>query len=261
MAKIWVVIGLVLLLSTACSESSSEYDSTGSFAPTPSGEDQVLVSAATSLTAVFAELSSEFESANPGIDVVLNFAGSTALREQILEGAPIDVFASADRSNMQRAVESGEVEGRPEIFARNVLQIAVSAGNPADVTGLDDFARSELLIGLCISTVPCGELAREALAKEGVTPSIDSVEPNVRALLTKVEAGELDAGITYLTDVLFASDAIEGIDLPSGQNVIAEYPIAVLTNARSPAAAAMFMKFVLSGEAQSILHEYGFISP
>ena len=141
----------------------------------------------------------------------------------------------------------------PEPFVTNQLQIAVPAGNQAGVTGLDDFANADLLIGLCAEEVPCGEFGREALANAGVTPSIDTNEPDVRSLLTKIEAGELDAGIVYVTDVLAAGDAVEGIEIPADDNVIATYPIAALTDAANPEVADAFVDFVLSDEGQEIL--------
>ncbi|MEA2024871.1 MAG: molybdate ABC transporter substrate-binding protein, partial [Actinomycetota bacterium] len=150
----------------------------------------VLVSAASSLTEAFAEMEAAFETANPEIDIVLNIGGSSALREQILAGAPADVFASANTSNMDRVVAAGDVEGEPAIFARNRLHIAVPGGNPGGVAGLADFARDELLIGLCAESVPCGDYGRQALQNAGVIPAVDTEEPNVRALLTKIEAGE-----------------------------------------------------------------------
>lgn len=227
--------------------------------PTPGGE--LLVSAAASLTDAFVEVETAFEAANPGLDLLLNLAGSSALREQIIEGAPVDVFASANLSNMDAVVEAGRVEGEPEIFANNLLQIAVPAGNPAGVTGLQDFANEELLLGLCAEDVPCGDFALEALMNAGVTPAIDTSEPNVRALLTKIEAGELDAGITYVTDVMSTGEAVEGVDIADDVNVIAEYPIAALADAPSTEAAAAFVEFVISNEGQAILNRYGFSSP
>jgi molybdate transport system substrate-binding protein len=202
-----------------------------------------------------------FEEANPGTDVVLNLGSSSTLREQILEGAPADVFASANTSNMDQVVEAGENAVEPEIFVTNLLQIAVPAGNPAGVTGLADFADEQLLIGLCAEEVPCGEFGREALANAGVTPSIDTNEPDVRALLTKVGAGEVDAGIVYVTDVISTDGAVEGVEIPEEDNVLAEYPIAALNSAPNPDGAAAFVEFVLSDEGQSILADFGFMAP
>lgn len=224
----------------------------------PSGE--LLVSAAASLTDAFTELGEAFIDLNPEVDIVFNFGPSSGLRDQIIEGAPADVFASANTSNMDRVAEANEVAGEVRIFARNLLQIAVPAGNEAGVTGLADFARDDLLLGLCAEEVPCGSFARQALENAGVTPSIDTNETDVRSLLTKIAEGELDAGITYATDVVSA-DEVEGVDIPAEHNVTAEYPIAVLAHAPNPGEAVAFVEFVLSAEGQRILGEYGFASP
>ena len=224
-------------------------------------EGELLVSAAASLTDAFAEVEAAFEEANPRVDVVLNLGSSSSLREQILEGAPADVFASANTSNMDQVEEAGEVEGEAQIFVHNQLQIAVPAGNPAGITGLADFANEDLLIGLCAEEVPCGSFGREALENAGVTPAIDTNEPDVRALLTKVEAGELDAGIVYVTDVLSTAGAVEGVEIPDEFNVVAAYPIAALVNAPNPQVAAAFVEFVLSDEGQAILVGFGFETP
>lgn len=225
------------------------------------GESEVVVSAAASLTDAFAEMESTFEEANSGVDVVLNLGGSSALREQILAGAPADVFASANRSNMDQIVAAGEASDRPEVFASNSLQIAVPAGNPAEVTGLEDFADPELLIGLCAPQVPCGDFARQTLDNAGITPAVDTNEPNVRALLTKISTGELDAGITYVTDVVSTEGSVEGIDIPSDVNVEANYLIVELDNTSNPEAAAAFVEYVLSDQGQEILARYGFDAP
>jgi molybdate transport system substrate-binding protein len=219
------------------------------------------VSAAASLTDAFAEVEAAFETANPGVDVVMNLGSSSSLRQQILEGAPADVFASANPSNMDQVVAAGQAAGEPTTFALNLLQIAVPAGNPAGITGLHDFANEEFLIGLCAEDVPCGDFGRQALANAGVVPAIDTNEPDVRALLTKLEAGELDAGITYVTDVLSSGGAVEGIAIPGEVNVVAAYPIVALTSAPNPAGAAAFVAFVLSDPGQTILASYGFTSP
>lgn len=218
------------------------------------------VFAAASLSDAFAEVTEAFEAAHGDVSVELSFAGSSSLREQILGGAPADVFASADTANMDRLAEAGEVEA-PEVFARNRLQIVVPAGNPAGVEGLDDFADPALLIGLCAEEVPCGHLGREVLEAAGVTPSPDTDEPDVRALLTKVEAGELDAGLVYVTDVVAAGDAVQGIDVPAELDVAAAYPIAATTGAGHPVAARSFIEFVLGAEGQAILERSGFERP
>lgn len=223
--------------------------------------EEVVVSAAASLADAFGEIEAAFEGTRPGVEVVLNVGGSSALREQILEGAPVDVFAPADRSNMEGVVGAGLVVGSPRLFAVNELVIAVPPGNPAGVTGLDDFARAELLIGLCAEQVPCGSLARQVLRRASVEPMVDTNEPDVRALLTKVEGGELDAGLVYLTDVASAAGAVDGVAIPPQFNVTAEYPIAVLSNGSARTAAGRFVEFVLSEEGRRILMAYGFGTP
>ena len=222
---------------------------------------EVLVSAASSLTEAFVEMEEAFETANPEIDVVLNLGGSSALREQILAGAPADVFASANMSNMDRVASAGDVKGAPVVFARNRLEIAVPSGNPGGVNGLTDFARGDLLIGLCAEDVPCGDYGREALKKADVVPAVDTDEPNVRALLTKIEVGELDAGIVYVTDVVSTVGGVDGIEIPDSENVYADYPIAALTDAPNADGAAAFVLFVLSDEGRSILSDHGFALP
>lgn len=218
---------------------------------------EVLVSAAASLSVAFGELEAAFEESNPGVDVVLNLGASSALREQILEGAPVDVFASADTANMD-AVVAVDLADTPVVFARNALEIVVPAGNPGGVVGPESFADESLLVGLCAEDVPCGRLAREALAAAGVTAAVDTNEPDVRALLTKVAAGELDAGIVYVTDVA-AARGVEGIEIPDA--VATDYPIVVLRAAAHPEGAASFVDFVLSAEGRAILAAHGFELP
>ena len=224
----WVAI--VLLLFAACGTDD---------------EAALDVFAASSLTDAFAEIEAAFE-AEHDVDVVLNLGASSALREQILAGAPADVFASANQSNIDA------VAGESEVFATNRLQIVVPAANPGDVDGIDDLARDELLVGLCAVEVPCGELAQEALDDASVNASVDTEEPDVRSLLAKVAAGELDVGIVYRTDVLAAGGDVRGIDL----DVAATYPIAALT-----ADGDAFVDFVLGDEGQAILAEHGFGPP
>jgi molybdate transport system substrate-binding protein len=261
--RLLAVVSVPALVFAACGDDDDDdAGSTTTEAPAeePAVEGGITVFAAASLTDAFTELGTTFESENPDASVEFNFGASSALREQILAGAPADVFASANPSNMDQVVDAGAA-GDPRDFVTNVLEIAVPAGNGAGVTGLDDFANADLLIGLCAEEVPCGEFGREALGNAGVTPSIDTNEPDVRSLLTKVEAGDLDAGIVYVTDVMAAGDSVEGVEIPADDNVDATYPIAALTDAASPDTADVFVEFVLSDEGQDILESYGFDSP
>jgi molybdate transport system substrate-binding protein len=258
----WGVCALLILAAAACGgdddddSAATATESTEAEGPTGS----ITVFAAASLTDAFGEMADRFEEENPGTTVELNFGASSALREQILAGAPADVFASANTSNMDQLVDAAAVEGEPQVFVKNELEIAVPAGNPGNVDGLDDFGNADLNIGLCAEEVPCGQFGREALANAGVTPAQDTDEPDVRSLLTKVEAGDLDAGLVYHTDVLSSGDAVEGIEVPDEFNVIASYPLAALSASGNAELASAFVEFVLSDEGQSILESYGFMS-
>ena len=211
------------------------------------GENSLQVFAASSLADAFGAIETAFE-ADHDVDVVLNLAASSALREQILAGAPADVFASANQSNLDAVTDDSQ------LFATNRLQIVVPADNPGAVDDLVDLARDDLLVGLCAVEVPCGALAREALDDAGVTASVDTEEPDVRSLLAKVVGGELDVGIVYRTDVLAAGDAVRGIDLEA----VTAYPIAALTD---DDIAADFVDFVLSDDGQAMLAAHGFGPP
>jgi molybdate transport system substrate-binding protein len=155
----------------------------------------------------------------------------------------------------------GFVRDDPVVFAQNQLEIAVPIDNPGSVTGLDDFANPDLLLGLCAPAVPCGDFSLRALASAGIEPTVDSNEPDVRALLTKIEAGELDAGIVYATDVVSRGGDIEGVPIPTAFNVVAEYPIAVLTGGANAPGATLFVAFVTSSSGRAILAEHGFVLP
>jgi len=254
------------LLVAACGSDEDDDAADGGSATTEASDQEstlegdITVFAAASLTDAFDEVGAAFEKDNPDVEVEFNYGPSSGLREQILQGAPADVFASANTSNMDQVVEGGAAKD-PQNFVTNQLQIAVPAGNEAGVTGLADFAQANLLIGLCAEDVPCGEFGREALANAGVTPSIDTNEADVRSLLTKVESGDLDAGIVYITDVKAAGDKVEGIDIPADDNVTATYPIAALTDSKNAEVAQAFVDFVLSDEGQAILADHGFGSP
>lgn len=221
---------------------------------------EVLVSAASSLTDAFRDVEVAFEETSPQFDVVLNTGGSSLLREQILAGAPVDVFAAADEEVMAVLAEAGHLDGGALVFARSSMAIAVPLGNPAGVTGLDDLGRESLLVGLCATPVPCGRFARQVLAGAGVAPAVDTEEANVRALLTKVEEAELDVAVVYVTDVA-STAAVEGIRIPDHHNVVVQYPIAVVAGSPDPQGARAFITFVTSPEGRRILGEHGFSPP
>jgi molybdate transport system substrate-binding protein len=205
------------------------------------------VFAAASLSGPFERIAEEFEAENPGTTVVFNFGGCPGLAAQIEQGAPADVFAAA---STDFALPNSQV------FATNWLEIAVAVGNPGDVQGLHDFARPELALALCAVEVPCGAASADLLDHAGVIASIDTFEQDVRAVLTKIQLGELDAGLVYATEVRAAGETVERIEL--ADTPINDYPIMTLTESD---AAAAFVRFVLSPRGQDILAEAGFGAP
>ncbi|MFW3170420.1 molybdate ABC transporter substrate-binding protein [Geodermatophilus sp. CPCC 206100] len=221
----------------------------------------VTVFAAASLTDVFTSLGEELADRQPGLEVRFNFAGSSALATQITQGAPADVFASANEAQMAVVTDAGLADGDPAVFATNVLEIAVPVGNPGGVTGLADLARDELAVALCAPEVPCGAAAEDVLAAAGVAARPDTLEEDVRAALTKVELGEVDAALVYASDVASAGGAVEGIAVPEAEQAVNDYPIAVLADAPNPEAAAAFVDLVRSEEGQRALADAGFRAP
>lgn len=209
------------------------------------GDDIVTVSAASSLAEAFGEIERAFEVANPGVDVVLNLGGSSSLAAQIQAGAAVDVFATADGAHL-----AGIASGRP--FAGNDIVVATPPDNPGGIVGLEDFADPNLYLGLCAEGVPCGDLARLSLRSAGVVANIDTEEPDVRSLVTKLLAGELDGGIVYRTDL----EGLHGIDIPAEHRASATYEIAALTREGDG-----FTDFVLSDAGRSILLDHGFDTP
>lgn len=221
----------------------------------------VTVFAAASLTESFTEIGEAFMVENPDAEVVLNFAASSDLVTQITEGAPADVFASADLNNMTKLTDAALISGEPQVFALNTLAIAVAPGNPLGVTGVADLANPDLIIVTTAPEVPIGAYTQEVFTNAGVTVTPASLEENVRAVLEKVVLGEADAGVVYATDVTAAGDTVEGVEIPDDINITAEYPIGATAEAPNADGAAAFIEFVLSDAGQKILQSYGFLSP
>ncbi|WP_330182566.1 molybdate ABC transporter substrate-binding protein [Nocardia sp. NBC_01503] len=232
---------------------------------TSSGSDQiggtVTVFAAASLTETFTELGKEFESAHPGVKVVYSFGASSALAEQIKQGAPADVFASAAPANMQQVVDAGDVTEQPATFVSNRLEIAVPKDNPGHITGLADFGKTDPKLALCAEQVPCGAAAEKVFETAGITPQPDTREQDVKAALTKVTLGEVDAALVYRTDVRAAGDKVEGIDFPESTEAVNTYPIAPLAKAPNAAAANAYVTFIKSDRAKKVFASAGFDTP
>ena len=222
-------------------------------------DDELLVFAASSLTEAFDEIERAYEAANPDVDVVVSFAGSSALREQLLDGAPASVFATANHNDVFSIDDAGLLRGTSELFATNHLQVAVPAGNPGRVQSLADFADPALRIGLCAEPVPCGGAADFMLTLADVEPLPDTREPNVKSLAAKLVDGELDAGLVYSTDIEAAEGALEHIQVDPGlRSRPVVYAAMNVSNADTNPSAAAFIAFIMSAQAQQILIDHGF---
>ena len=244
---------LTLMLLSACASESPQP------APVP-----LTIFAAASLTESFSEIATAFESAHPGVDVTLNFAGSNTLRAQIEQGADADVFASADTKEMDMLVTSGLVaKGTPQIFLTNRLVIITPATNPSKISTANDLTHAGLKLVLAAKEVPVGNYTRQMLGNVGedfkkqVLTNVVSNENNVKQVLAKVQLGEADAGIVYASDAIAAPE-LPVIEVPSEWNVLAQYPIAILNDASQPDLATEFIDFVLSSEGEAILQKWGF---
>lgn len=230
-------------------------------AATQAASGDVTVFAAASLTDAFTEIGAAFRAANPDATATFSFAASSELVTQINEGAPADVYASADRINMKKLADAAGNAGEPATFATNLLEVIVGPGNPLGITGVADLANPELIVVTCAVEVPCGTYVQEVFTNAGVTVTPKSFEENVRAVANKVTLGEADAGIVYKTDVIAAGDQAAGVEIPADINVIAQYPIAATAASGNPDTAQAFIDFVLGDEGQAILATYGFTGP
>jgi molybdate transport system substrate-binding protein len=251
-----VVVALAATLLVGCGGSGGS----GPAASSPGGalRGTLTVFAAASLTEVFTELGDQLEKSDPGLDVRFNFAGSSALATQLAQGAPADVFASADDAQMKVVTDAGLQGEDPPIFAGNVLEIAVPRDNPGHVTGLADFARPDLTLAICAAAVPCGAAAQKVFRAAGVTAVPDTEEEDVKAALTKVQLGEVDAALVYATDVQAAGSDVEGIPFPEAEQAVNEYRICTLKAAPNPDAARAFLDLVRSDQGQQALTAAGF---
>lgn len=216
------------------------------------------VFAAASLKNTFTELGQVFEEQNPGAEVMFSFAGSSDLVAQIIEGAPADVYASADLANMAKATDAGLVDGEPVPFASNSLTIVVPAGNPAGIGSFADLANPGVAVVVCAPQVPCGSAAVKVEDATGVSLSPVSEESSVTDVLNKVVTGEADAGLVYVTDAAAAGDSVESIASPEAPEVVNTYPIAVLTGAHEPALARAFSDLVAGPQGRQVLAAAGF---
>jgi molybdate transport system substrate-binding protein len=250
------LLPVVAALLCACGNGGG----TASTSPSPTPlSGAINVFAAASLTDSFNALGTSFHSANPGVTVKFNFAGTPTLVTQIEQGAPADVFASADTTNMDRLKGDGFTAGTPQVFAHNKLEIVVALGNPKGIAGLADLARPGLIYITEAASVPAGKYSLQALKAAGVTVSPKSLEADVKSVVSKVELGEADASIVYATDVTAAGSKVQGVAIPDQYNVVATYPIATVKATSDLAAGGAFIAYLLSPVGQSKLQSFGFL--
>lgn len=238
------VLVMPLLLTSACS-------------PPEEPQDAIQVFAAASLTETFTEIGERFRD-DTGIEVSFNFAGSSDLVAQLEQGAPADVFASADQNNMDSVLEAGLTGATPVIFASNTLTIVTPADNPAQVEALADIARDDVITVICAPQVPCGAATEQVTTAAEVELSPASEESAVTDVLGKVRAGEADAGLVYVTDASAAGEDVQQIDFPESEAVVNRYPITTLESSENPEAAEEFVAFVEGERGQEVLREAGF---
>jgi molybdate transport system substrate-binding protein len=219
------------------------------------------VSAAASLTDVFNQLGKTFESQNPGSSIRFNYGGSSDLAQQIVNGAPADVFAAANTSTMTTVDKAGLIAGRPEVFVTNVLQIAVAPGDPKGIHTFADLTKPDLKVVVCAPQVPCGSAAVQVEKATGVALKPVSQEADVRSALSKVSTGDADAALVYVTDVKSSNGKVDGVDFPEAAKTLNQYPIAVLKNAPRPDLAAKFVALVRGPDGQQVLKNAGFGTP
>jgi molybdate transport system substrate-binding protein len=272
----FVIAALIATGLVACGDDAGADPTPTTAAPaataTPSVTGNITVFAAASLTDAFTELATEFKKANPGVgEITFNFAGSSALRTQLEQGARAEIFASADTVQMDAAKKSGVVSGGDKIFARNSLVIIAPKSNPAKVAASLDLKNSGLKLVLAAPEVPVGNYARQMFLKmdadpafgagfnDAVLKNIVSNESNVKQVVAKVQLGEADAGVVYGTDITASvAPDLTRVEVPTALNVIAEYPIALTKDAGNTKAAQAFMDYILSAAGQTILKKYGF---
>src|SRR5438132_3744089 len=262
-----LVIGVIgfTVAASACGSKSSTKTAAPSTTAAPTTTTASLtgtldVFAAASLTGAFTNAKTTLASANPGLNLTFNFAGSNALVAQITQGAPADVFASADTMNMQKLVGAGMVDA-PVTFVRNKLEIAVAAGNPKHITGLADLAKPGMSVVLEAIGVPAGDYTRQVLAAKTITVMPKSLETDVKSALAKVTSGEADATVVYVTDVSAGGPKVAGVTVPDADQPAIEYPIAVVKATKNRAAAEAFVSSAVSGDVQKALEDAGFLPP
>ncbi|MGW1890550.1 molybdate ABC transporter substrate-binding protein [Streptomyces sp. NPDC002004] len=254
-----VVTAALLVPLAACGGNDKKDDGGKKGSGSPQAEKvDLTVLAASSLTDVFKTEADAYEKAHPGTKITFSFAGSQELAAQVKNGAPADALVTADTKTMDGLKSD---TGAPAVIAKNRLVIATGKGNPKKVENLKDLSDTKLKVVLAAPEVPVGRYSKQILDAQKITVKPVSQEPNVRAVLSKVELGEADAGLVYKTDAQTAPTKVDAITIPDKQNAVASYPAAALKSSKHAAAAADFVKWLSSPEAQKILQDAGFQKP
>ncbi|MBT1667568.1 molybdate ABC transporter substrate-binding protein [Curtobacterium flaccumfaciens] len=267
MSRLRRFAALALAATVALGLAACTAPDTGSGVSAPAGSDtegptgSITVFAAASLQQSFTTLGKQFETANPGTSIRFSFAGSSDLVTQIQNGAPADVFASADEANMAKLSSTDLASGSPRDFATNVLEIAVAPGNPKSITDLDDLTAPGVQLVTCAAPVPCGAATAEVESASGVDLEPVSEEQSVTDVLGKVESGQADAGLVYVTDVRGAGGKVDGVPFDESGKAVNTYPIGVLRESEDPELAQAFSEYVRSAAGQRVLADAGFGKP
>jgi len=251
----------LLTVAAACGSSSSPSSQTSASSQISTSSQTLTVFAAASLKSTFTDLGTQFESAHPGTTVAFSFGGSADLVTQLQQGAPADVFASADTKNMDKATGDKLVDGTPVIFASNTLEIAVPPDNPAGVASFKDLSKPTVKLVLCAPEVPCGSAAQKIETATGISLKPVSEEQSVTDVLNKVETGEGDAGLVYVTDVKSAAAKVKGITFAESAKAVNQYPIAALSASKNKDLATEFVSLVTGADGQKVLSDAGFAKP
>jgi molybdate transport system substrate-binding protein len=249
------------LAAAGCGGSSSANSSASAYSEandTLSGTLHVF--AAASLTEAFSTLGKQLEATHPGVQVVFNFGASSTLAQQINQGAPADVFASASTKNMDQVISAGDAKSSTA-FVKNVMAVAVPPSNPAHISSVRDLAKSHVKVAVCQAQVPCGATAERVFANAQITVKPVTLEADVKSVLSKVELGEVDAGVVYVTDVRAAGGKVKGVIISKNVNASTTYPIAPLTDSHNLTASQAFVSYVLSPAGQAVLAADGFAQP
>jgi molybdate transport system substrate-binding protein len=246
--------------SSSSSSSSAPAAAASSSAPAALPAGTITVLAAASLQQSFTQIGKQFDAAHPGVTVKFSFGASSTLATEITSGAPADVFASAAPANMDTVVKADDATN-PVDFAKNTAEVAVPPNNPANVTSVNDLAKSSVKVALCEPQVPCGVLAAEVFKNAGITVKPVTLQANVTATLTQVETGNVDAGMVYVTDVKGAGSKVKGVVIPASDNASTLYPIATVSSSKQTATAQAFVAYVLSPPGQKVLAAAGLQAP